>query len=1044
MSRTGVTERYPHARRYTGWPAARTSAILVAMSPAGSLTPPEFVAKWSRVTQPERAVSQEHFIDLCRMLGQPTPAEHDATGSEYAFEKGVAVSGGASKGAKGDRGFADVWWKGKFGWEYKTRDKYKTLDEAYGQLCKYREALANPPLLVVSDIERIEVHTNFTGTVPAIYTVPLERLAEPANLDILRRVFTDPESFRPTVTAARVTEKVAAQIGKLAGALRERGHDPHEAAHFLMRCMFCLFAEDVGLFGRDPESGKPVALFRKLLTRYRHSPDQLTPRLSELFDRMRTGGAFGTDEIPWFNGGLFDETKALPLKESEIGLLLIAADLDWAAVEPSIFGTLFERSLDPSKRAQIGAHYTSTEDILLVIEPVMMRPLRAEWDQVRAKVAELIEERHAAPTEARKRAMNKSIASLLRGFLNRLSAVRVLDPACGSGNFLYVAIQQLLNLEKEIITFGARPELAVPLLPTVRPTQLHGIEINPYAAELAQVVIWIGYLQWMRDNGFNPPKNPILENLSTIENRDAIIDLSDPARPVRARWPEADFIIGNPPFLGSKVFRQNGLEDGYLGALYAVFDLPKTSDLCCYWFELARRELERNEGLRAGLLATQGIRGGDNRTVLERIKRQGDIFCAWSDREWTLDGAAVRVSIVAFGAKPTGAAQLDGRSVSVINADLTSEADTTTAQALAENGVIPWSIGTQKGGAFEFDWKCARRLLAAPNPSGASNSEVVRPWQNASDLTGRLRGLWAVDFGPSRSEAEASRFEAPFEYVREHVKPERDGNRRDSYRLKWWIHQEPRSELRAVLESPRILLTPRISKHRVWLQTAADVLPDCALVVFARADDYFFGVMHSAVHEVWALHQGTQLEDRPRYTPTSCFETFPLPWRPGREPKADAAYRRIAAAAEELNALRARWLSPPEWIEPAARHVDALDKFEDVPEEARPLIRQSAIMALAAKDTRLKKRTLTHLYNERPTWLRLAHERLDRAVLAAYAAVDRKGGWLEDWAEVWRESGAGQPLPPAHPWAARRAAVDQAVLVALLRLNRERAGRKSP
>ena len=1039
-----MTERYPRARRGTGWPAARSSAILVAMSPAGSLTPPEFVAKWSRVTQPERAVSQEHFIDLCRLLGQPTPAEHDGTGSEYAFEKGVAVSGGASKGAKGDWGFADVWWKGKFGWEYKTKNKYPTLEDAYRQLCQYREALANPPLLVVSDIERIEVHTNFTGTVPAVHTITLDRLAEPESLDILRRVFTDPESFRPTVTAARVTEAVASQVGKLAGALRDRGHDPHEAAHFLMRCVFCLFAEDVGLFGRDPESGKPVELFRKLLNRYRHNPDQLTPRLSELFDRMRTGGAFGTDEIPWFNGGLFDETKALPLQESEIGLLLIAADLDWAAVEPSIFGTLFERSLDPDKRAQIGAHYTSTEDILLVIEPVMMRPLRAEWEQVRAKVAGLLNDRRAAPTEARKKSVNKAIAKALQEFMSRLESVRVLDPACGSGNFLYVAIQQLLNLEKEVITFGARPDLAVPMLPKVRPTQLRGIEINPYAAELAQVVIWIGYLQWMRDNGFNPPKNPILENLSTIENRDAILDVSDPAMPVRARWPKADFIIGNPPFLGSKVFRQNGLDEKYVKALYAAYDLPKTSDLCCYWFEIARRAMKDNQGCRVGLLATQGIRGGDNRTVLERIQEDGAIFCAWADREWVLDGAAVHVSIVCFAGKPEGMRELDGRSVNQINPDLTSDHDTTTAASLAENAGLAF-MGDTKGGAFDIEWTEARRLLAQPNQSGRSNGEVVRPWINGGDVTKRPRAMFIVDFGCDMTLEQSAQFAEPLRVVENRVRPERLKNRRASYAEKWWLHVEPRPAMRAALDGlPRFLFTTNTSKHRLFAWISHPTLPDHAGIVFARSDDYFFGVLHSAVHELWARRTGTQLREEEsgfRYTPTSCFETFPLPWPPGYEAKADPAYLRIAEAAEQLNAFRERWLNPPEWIEPAARHVDALDKFEDVPEAARPLIRQSAIMALAAKDARLKKRTLTNLYNERPTWLRLAHAKLDRAVLAAYFAIDPAGGWTEDWAAVWEETGAGQPLPEGHPLAARREEVDQAVLRGLLALNRLRARR---
>jgi hypothetical protein len=503
----------------------------------------------------ERAASQEHFIDLCRMLGQPTPAEHDATGAEYTFEKGVAVTGAASRAARGDYGFADVWWRGKFGWEYKRQNKHRDLADAYRQLCQYREPLENPPLLVVCDISRTEIHTNFTGTAKQVHVVELSRLTEPRSLDLLRRVFTDPESFRPTITPQAVTEEVARQIGTLAQALHQRGHDAHPVAHFLMKCMFCLFAEDVELL--------PNKLFSRMLKEWRDSPEALTDRLTDLFDKMATGGAFGFERIPWFNGGLFKPGEpAIALNRDEVVTLIAATEQDWSSVEPAIFGTLFERSLDPSKRAQIGAHYTSRQDILLIVEPVVMAPLRRQWQAIQEQVEAQLGKRRAVLADAalpkRKaqdavRKINAAIESSITEFFERLAALRILDPACGSGNFLYVAIQQLLDLEKQVITFTARPDLAMSRLPRVRPTQLHGIEINPYAAELAQVVIWIGYLQWMRDNGFNAPRDPILEPLQTIENRDAILDLSDPQTPRPAKWPEVDFIIGNPPFLGGSL-----------------------------------------------------------------------------------------------------------------------------------------------------------------------------------------------------------------------------------------------------------------------------------------------------------------------------------------------------------------------------------------------------------------------------------------------------------------------------------------------------------
>ena len=695
-----------------------------------NITPAQFVAKWSRTDLPERAASQEHFIDLCRLLGQPTPAEHDATGTEYTFEKGVTVTGGASRGAKGAYGFADVWWKGKFAWEYKRKGKYKDLTEAYRQLCQYREALENPPLLVVSDIARTEIHTNFTGTAKQVHAVTLDDLNEPGCLNLLRRVFIDPESFRPAVTPEAVTEEAARQIGKLAQALRDRGHDPHAAAHFLMKCMFCLFAEDVGLL--------PARLFERLVEQWKSKPPELLKRMGDLFDQMRTGGAFGVDAIAYFNGGLFDDATALEMTEAEAEVLVIAAKQDWASVEPAIFGTLFERSLDPNTRAQIGAHYTSRDDILLIVEPVVMAPLDREWAGVKAKCEKLLEEVRKKPKDTRgKRGQPlkrspalTTLEDTVEAFIHRLSSIRILDPACGSGNFLYVAIQQLLDLEKEVITYAAKPEIGLGLFPQARPTQLRGIEINPYAAELAQVVIWIGYLQWMRDNGFIAPRNPILEPIQTIEQRDAILDLSDPDNPKPAEWPEAEFIIGNPPFCGRGQKRRlltQQFNEAYVPALYEVYspDLKPGVDLCCYWFERARSRIEQGHAQRAGLLATQGIRGGASLDVLRRVKDSGDIFFAVSDQPWVLEGATVHVSMVGFDAGSEEPRILDGRSVEQINADLTSGVDTTGARQLACNkgrafqGVIPM-------GPFDPPIDEALGMLyAAGNPKALPNSTVL-------------------------------------------------------------------------------------------------------------------------------------------------------------------------------------------------------------------------------------------------------------------------------------------------------------------------------
>ncbi len=1021
-----------------------------------AMTAAEVVAKWRGVELSERAASHEHFIDLCRLLGQPTPADVDKTGAEYTFEKSVAVTGAASKGSKGAGGFADVWWRGKFAWEYKRKGKYKNLDEAYRQLCQYREALENPPLLVVSDIGRTEIHTNFTGTAKQIHVIELEELDRAENLDLLRRIFTEPASLRPEVTTATVTAEAAARIGEIAQSLRERGHEPHAAAHFLMKCMFCLFAEDVGLL--------PKELFTTLLKQWHGRSVELRDILTELFGKMRSGGAFGVESIAWFNGGLFDEAEALELTEGEAQILLQAALQDWSSVEPAIFGTLFERSLDPSKRAQIGAHYTSREDIMLVIEPVIMRPLRRRWAEVRGACDELMSKRDQAAAIQQQRRLKKGergagwyvkkIEEGLQGFLHDLGEVRVLDPACGSGNFLYVAIQELLYLEKEVIRYGA--DAGVGLLPTVRPTQLHGIEINPYAAELAQVVIWIGYLQWMRENGFNAPRDPILEPLQTIECRDAILAWADEEGQAiaawregavcqgPAEWPTADYIVGNPPFLGAKLFRKNGLEDAYIENVQRSFDLPRTVDLCCYWFELGSSAIVRDSRVRVGLLATQGIRGGDNRRVLERVKEHGDIFMAWSDKDWILDGAAVHVSIIGFDSGQEQTRELNGeRTAEEINANLRAGINTGEAEGLVENRGISFMAGI-KVGAFDIDWETAKTLLGQPNPQNTSNLDVLHPWYNGLDVTRRAQGNWIIDFRTEEDIAIAALYEAPFAYVEREVKPSRVKNKQARRARLWWLHGDVGRRVREkVLSKEKYIGTPRVTKHRLFAWLDKEVLPDAQLIVFARSDDYFFGVLHSSVHELWARRMGTQLREAEsgfRYTPTTCFETFALPWRPGAEAVGSNAYERIAAAARELNELRERWLNPPEWIGEVAAAVDEEEDFSGVEAAARVLLRESAIMARAARDGRLKKRTLTNLYNERPTWLRLAHRRLDEAVLGAYKEVDAAGGWEASWAAVWEATGAGQALAEGDAGAGSRAAVEERVLGNLLRLNGERGG----
>lgn len=423
---------------------------------------------------------------------------------------------------------------------------------------------------------------------------------------------------------------------------------------------------------------------------------------------------------------------------------------------------------------------------------------------------------------------------------------------------------------------------------------------------------------------------------------------------IPTEWPKVNFIIGNPPFLGGKRLRAE-LDDNYINMLFNVYNgrVARESDLVCYFFEKARAQIEKNDADRAGLLATNSIRGGANREALKRIKQTGDIYMAWSDEPWILNGAAVRISIVGFDDGTEANMTLNGLTVSNINSDLTATIDITSASRLKENLGISF-MGITPAGPFDIDGTLAREMLSLPvNPNGHVNADVIRPYFNGKDLTRRPAYRWIIDFGTSMSEEESALYEAPYQYALRVVKPVRMENR--STTGIWWRHERPRAEMRAVLaQRARYLATSMVSKHRFysWLET--NVLPANLLIVFGRDDDYFFGVLHSRIHEVWSLRMGTSLEDRPRYTPTTCFETFPLPWPPGQEPVDDPRVIAIGEAAKRLDELRNNWLNPE-----------------------------------SASDADLKKRTLTNLYNAKPTWLQNAHAALDRAVWNTY-------GWPED------------------------------------------------
>ena len=617
------------------------------------MTPYEFIAKWSASELKERSASHQHFLDLCELLDEPKPAEADPTGETYCFERG------ARKDTGGD-GWADVWKRHHFAWEYKG--KHANLDAAFGQLRLYALALENPPLLIVSDMLRFRIRTNWTNCVSKTYEFGLDDLADAATRDRLKWAFSDPKRLRPGETRQALTERVAASFATVAQSLRERGHDPHTVAHFVNRLVFCMFADDVGLL--------PGHMFTRMLEQAQRTPTQFADLASDLFGVMATGGRVGFETVDWFNGGLFDDAVALPLEKSDIDTVLAASRLDWSEIDPSILGTLFERGLDPEKRAQLGAHYTDRDKIMLIVEPVVIRPWLAEWSAEKAQIAAEWERAEAAKSLAARTKRRNEAKRRYQTFLNRLRTFAVLDPACGSGNFLYLALQALKDLEHRV-QLEAEALGFERAFPEVGPANVKGIEINPYAAELARVSVWIGEIQWMRRNGFAEAHDPILKPLDTIECRDAILT-PDGTEP---EWPQADVVIGNPPFLGNLLVTTLGKD--YVSKLFAVYKgrVPGKADLVCYWFERASRQIASGNAKRAGLVATNSIRGGASRKALQAATATSLIFEAWSDEPWINDGAAVRVSLICFSRMADKSPQrkrLDGELVDEIYADLTA------------------------------------------------------------------------------------------------------------------------------------------------------------------------------------------------------------------------------------------------------------------------------------------------------------------------------------------------------------------------------------
>ena len=918
----------------------------------------EFINRWKDSELKERSAAQAHFIQLCGILSVEAPAEEDMTGERYCFEKG------ASKATGGD-GWADVWKKGCFGWEYKGPKK--DLNAAYKQLLNYSGSLESPPLLIVSDTSTIRIHTHFNNRIQETHTIKIEDLVDNTVRQKLRACFVNPSEFKPSMRRDALTEKMAKKFASIAEGIRAKGENPREVAHFVNRLVFCMFAEDVGVL--------PNKLFERAMKSAVADPASSKELLEGLFTAMHEGGRIGFEAVPWFNGGLFDDGKAFALSKEEAKTILKAARQNWSDIDPSILGTLFVRGLDPKKIDQLGAHYTSPKKILQVIEPTISTPLLRDWAKEKAQIKLEIE----ATLKTRKPRASKrwkSATERKKRFIEKLRNLRVLDPACGSGNFLYLTLKTLKDIEHRVNQEAEELGLASDF-PTVGPECVLGVELNPYAAELARVSIWIGEMQWMLNHGFDVSRNPILRQLKNIRTGDAILNVAESSQnDLKSEWPDADYIVGNPPYIGS---RRMGPELGkeYVSRLRKVYVDHELSDADLVTFWLAKavdifRSESRLQGV--GYVVTNSIRDRGNRETLAPLLSEFAPTSVWTNEKWEVEGAAVTVAIINIARESDQPTILDDTEVRGIHPNLTPDVeggypDTSNAPRLKTNmslstqGVIPRAEIKKKpkeelglpDATFNLTASEASEMLGLPeNPNGRTNHDVIKRYVIADDITSVREPRFIVDF-TGLSEDEAELYEAPFKHI-QNVKLHRAQMNQPSALKTWWLYWNRREKLReAMSNKQRVLVIPRHSKHLIIHFEEPDIIPDSAVVVLPREDWISFGILQSRPHQLWVRLNGSTLETRPRYTPKQGFDTFPFP--PGLGPNIDPKdYKNsfadnITMSSSKLFELRENWVEAP--------------------------LKNGG-----------KIRARRDLFNSNPPWFQRANDNLNDAVCRSYGWID--------------------------------------------------------
>ena len=986
-----------------------------------------FITRWSEVRGgAERANYQMFLSELCEALDlpRPDPASHETAENDYVFERGVRrrESEGMASTLR-----IDLYKRGCFILEAKQsraahRDDQPTLFKAaetastaasegrWDVLMRNARKQAEdyafrlpadhpaPPFIIVCDVGYVfEVYADFSGSGRAYghfpdrkgFRIRLEDLRRPEVVERLKAIWTDPQSLDPSRHAARVTRQIAERLAAVSRRL-ERNHPPEEVAHFLMRCIFTMFAEDADLLPR----GQFTALLEECL----EGPDSFAPLLRDLWKRMdepvyenRFFSGFKT-HLRYFNGGLFHDARAFPMTKEEIGELLAASRHDWRYVEPAIFGTLVEQALDPKERRQLGAHYTPRSYVERLVEVTVMEPLRADWNAAQLKAG-----------DARDHGDLKGAVATVRAFHHQLCTTRVLDPACGTGNFLYVSLELMKRLEGEVLEALAElGETETMGLEEVDPHQFLGIELNVRAAAIAELVLWIGYLQQHYRNRSEHPAEPILKAFGNIQQKDAVltwdgypelqfemhdgvaVQVFPNAR--RPEWPEAEFIVGNPPFIGGAMLRSR-MEPGYAEALWRAHPhMNESADFVMYWWDRAAELLTRKKTplRRFGLVTTNSISQVFQRRVMERhlnAKAPVSIIFAVPDHPWTKaskDSAAVRIAmttvragsydgelrdVVAEAGLDTDDPSLAFRSMEgKVNSDLTVGVDVTRAGALlANDGVC--SPGVKLHGAgFIVTPVEAEHLGLGRRPGLARH---IRNYRNGRDLTARSRGVMVIDLEGLSADEVRRTYPEVYQHLLERVKPERDSNNEAYRREHWWLFGRKNTLMRGFLAGlPRYIATVETTKHRVFQFLDADILPDNMLVNIGSADAWLLAVLSSRVHTTWAPVLGGWLGygNDPRYSKSRCFDPFPFP-----DPD-EATRATLRALGEELDATRKTV---------QAEHPDlTLTGLYNVLEK----VRAGAELTAAEADVKARGRVLI---------LKDLHDQIDRATADAY-------GWPHD------------------------------------------------